>query len=315
MELRQLRSFLALAEKRHFGKAADEVGLSQPALSQQIKALEKELGATLVVRNPAGLHLTEAGQQFLVHARRILRDVEDAADSVDPQRNKKPRPLRIGHTSRSRDEAFIAADNLARTARGLRVVLDDLSAQEIEARILEGRLDVGVVESWTVKDDVVHELVAEAPLVLLFNPRAAPAFASAGRSSIQRLDELAEEDFVLPHAGDRLRGIIDSYFERERFVPRIAAETNSIATALRFVSARRGVTVASAILSHFGRANLPQKYRFVSEVGLPDAPRVGTYLLWRDAEIRSTTERAFGAQLHEVLSEWREPPKARSGIG
>jgi len=90
MELRHLRSFVVLSEELHFGRAATRIPLAQPALSQQIKQLERELGARLFDRGPGGGRLTPAGETFLVHARttlasaaRALRAVREQADGVE----------------------------------------------------------------------------------------------------------------------------------------------------------------------------------------------------------------------------------------
>src|SRR5690625_7249931 len=78
MNIRQLRYFLAVAEHRHFTRAAEAVSVSQPALSQQIRALEEELGTPLFDRLTTGIELTTAGQVLRSHAERILREVENA---------------------------------------------------------------------------------------------------------------------------------------------------------------------------------------------------------------------------------------------
>src|SRR4051794_8836223 len=79
MELRHLRYYIAVAEELHFRRAAERLHMSQPPLSQQIRQLEEEVGAQLLVRNQRKVELTAAGAAFLVRAREILDAVEDAS--------------------------------------------------------------------------------------------------------------------------------------------------------------------------------------------------------------------------------------------
>ena len=82
MELRHLRYFVAVAEERHVGRAAARLNVSQPSLSAQIHDLERELGAVLFERTPRGMQLTPAGEKFLAHARRTLREADQAVGAV-----------------------------------------------------------------------------------------------------------------------------------------------------------------------------------------------------------------------------------------
>ena len=96
MELRHLRYFVAVGEEQHYGRAADRLGIAQPALSRQIRDLEKELGFTLFDRLPRAVKLNAAGTLFLSDARRILQEVEDAKLRAERVATGKAGTLRVG---------------------------------------------------------------------------------------------------------------------------------------------------------------------------------------------------------------------------
>ncbi|AKU92567.1 LysR family transcriptional regulator [Vulgatibacter incomptus] len=90
MSLNQLRYFVAIAEEGHIGRASQRLFVSQPPLSRQIRYLEEELGTPLFERTPRGVRLLEAGDTFLIHARRVLAEVDAAIEAVRPPRAAGP---------------------------------------------------------------------------------------------------------------------------------------------------------------------------------------------------------------------------------
>ena len=99
MEIRQLRAFVAIADSGTFTAAAQQVHVTQAAISMQIRQLETELGAKLFVRAPRRVVLTEAGEQLLQRARHILRDHDAAVDEVADLAGTQRGRLRIGSAS------------------------------------------------------------------------------------------------------------------------------------------------------------------------------------------------------------------------
>jgi len=96
VELRHLRYFVAVGEDQHYGRAAERLGIAQPALSRQVQDLEKELGFTLFDRLPRGVKLTAAGKLFLSDARRILQEVQGAKLRAERVARGQAGMLRVG---------------------------------------------------------------------------------------------------------------------------------------------------------------------------------------------------------------------------
>jgi DNA-binding transcriptional LysR family regulator len=97
LELRQLRAFVAIADLGHYGRAADSVGLTQPAITQRIQALERELGTQLLTRSARGVHLTPAGETLIGHARRLVLIEDRALRALDDHASGLAGRLRISY--------------------------------------------------------------------------------------------------------------------------------------------------------------------------------------------------------------------------
>src|SRR4051812_7396233 len=99
MELRRVRYFVAVAEELHFRRAAQRLHVAQPALSQQVRKLELELGVDLLHRNKRGVALTTAGAAFLDEARLLLRHADEAVRTARNARTGAAGRLRLGHVA------------------------------------------------------------------------------------------------------------------------------------------------------------------------------------------------------------------------
>lgn len=139
MELRQLRYFVAVAEELHFGRAAQRLHISGPALSQQIIALEREVGTDLLVRDRRSVRLSEAGRGFLPDARRILSLADDAKHRLH-RAAARSSPVRLGYVS------WVPDDIGAMVGSGVPLRLDEwVLPSHVQAdRVAEGTLDIAL---------------------------------------------------------------------------------------------------------------------------------------------------------------------------
>ncbi|WP_046387371.1 LysR family transcriptional regulator, partial [Kitasatospora aureofaciens] len=143
MELRQLRCFVAVAEELHFGRAAERLLLGQPAVSQQVRRLERELKVELFDRSPRYVRLTPAGERFLPAARDVL-SAEDAARALAADL-AAPAVLRLGTVTGLAERLDLILDTYQRQAPGVRVELQSVPVRERLTRLSDGRLDAAFV--------------------------------------------------------------------------------------------------------------------------------------------------------------------------
>jgi DNA-binding transcriptional LysR family regulator len=198
MELRHLRYFVAVAEELHFRRAATRLHISQPPLSQQIRALERELGVALLERNRRRVALTAAGAGFLEDARAILASVERAADRARAIARGSQGTLSIGFVGSAMFSPTLP--NILREFRGahpdVELVLRELPTTAQLAALVAGELDVGVIRGPVE----LAELDGQLELMTIQRERlvaAVPADHALAAQRRVRPDELRGESFVI----------------------------------------------------------------------------------------------------------------------
>ena len=269
MELRHLRYFVVLAEELHFSRAAQRLGISQPPLSQQIRALELSLNARLFERTNRRVELTEAGRALLVEARATLDQAERAVNIVGQAQRGEIGELKIGFAPSAPLIAPFTATILAfrKAAPGVRLVLNEqVTTQQIDA-LLERRLHVGFIRSPSIPDlpDAIAaiELYREPLSVFM---RADHPLA---RHRAVPLKALAAEPFVFfPRShGTSLHDQVFALCRKAGFIPRVDQEARGNATILGLVAVGLGVSILPASLH--GIAVTDVACRELSPAGVP----------------------------------------------
>jgi DNA-binding transcriptional LysR family regulator len=146
MELRHLRYFVAVAEELHFSRAAERLHVAQPAVSEQVRKLEDELGVRLLNRTKRKVSLTEAGATLLDEARRVLQQVDGALRATHEARNRTRARLRIGYTPASLPTSVPnGLQRLAASMKDLEATLEPAFGMELIAAVRDERLDAAIV--------------------------------------------------------------------------------------------------------------------------------------------------------------------------
>lgn len=245
IELRHLRYFVAVAEERHVTRAAARLGIQQPPLTQQIQALEAELGVVLLRRLPRGVEPTEAGRTLLEKARAILAQVDQGLEAVRSTARGEQGRLGVGVSSSAAFSPLIPRQIRAfrRVAPLVSIALEEGSAEELVRGLHEERLDVAFTRS-AIVDSVgltVSVLLNEAMLAVL--PSGHPLGRAAGGSIA--LAALADDSFILYRRPGN-PGLYDAIIAACNVAgsqPKIAQEALRLTSTLNFVAAGLGVSI------------------------------------------------------------------------
>ena len=246
VEVRHLRCFLAVADTLHFGRAAEQLHLAQPAVSKSVRQLERELGVDLLVRTTRSVSLTAAGAEYADRARAVTARLAEAAVAARATADGRSGTLRLGVTG-SATFGFLPA-----LARAASTAMPDVSLQvrtemltpEQERALLDDQLDVGVLRLPTGSPDVDHVVVARERLVAAL-PADHPAADATSAADPLPLADLADATFIT--YADRtgsvvLRAVLDAC-QDAGFVPRRAHEVTETSTTVALVAAGLGVAL------------------------------------------------------------------------
>ncbi|MEZ0602503.1 LysR substrate-binding domain-containing protein [Paraburkholderia sp. IW21] len=252
MDIRQLRYFIAVAEEGNFSRAAERLHMSQPPLSQQIKALEDSLGVTLFMRGRLGARLTRAGEALLVRARSIVNDCDSVEKLVRRVADGLEGYIRIGIIN------SVMYGPLPRTMHlfqkrnpEVEWTLHELLPDRQQEALIRGQIDVGFACSSTEHRELRSILIYPQRLVIALSG----SHPLAGRRCVT-LRELAHDPFVLLNTqSPMIRGILAACV-RDGFEPRVLHESADPETVLSLVGAGVGISILPESLSTTPRENV-----------------------------------------------------------
>jgi DNA-binding transcriptional LysR family regulator len=243
MELRHLRYFLAVAEELNFTRAAERLGISQPPLTQQVKALEAELGVTLLDRSAYRIELTDAGRIFAAEAARILGDARSAMQAARRAATGVTGRVRVGFTESASFNSLVTS-TLRRYRSdfpAVEVSLEEHPSTDLIAELREGRIDAAFVRPPVpTRRGLTLDLLEREPLLV-----AVPSgHALAGRREID-LASLAAETFILYPRAVRpgLADTVVAACETAGFTPKVGQYAPQLSSTINLVAASLGISI------------------------------------------------------------------------
>jgi LysR family carnitine catabolism transcriptional activator len=238
-ELRHIRAFLKIAETRNFTRAANDLHVSQSALTVQVQQLEESLGVRLFDRNKRGVTLTAAGKDVFGPLQRLFNDAQTIVEHA--------RDLSSASTGYVSIAALptVCAGPLPELIRsfldshpGIRVQISDVIAERVREAVLKREVDFGI--------GTLHGRDAELRATPLFQDRLV-AFAPPGHPLSEKravtLREASAHGLILPGRASSVREAVEAIAHRERLLLDIRYETNFMPTALAFVRANLGIAI------------------------------------------------------------------------
>ncbi|KUM70537.1 LysR family transcriptional regulator [Streptomyces griseorubiginosus] len=250
MQFQQLQYFVAVAETRHFTRAAETVHVAQPSLSQQIRALERELGADLFLRARGNITLTDAGEALLPLARRILADADTARHEVQELVQLRSGRIRLGATP------SLCTGLLPDVLRafhdrypGIRLMIEEGGSHDLVRLLARGALDLALVvlPLPTPSPALTTVELLREDLVVVSSPEG-PAPGGPGRRTV-RVADLESAPLVMFRHGYDLRELTVAACRAEGFEPDFAVEGGEMDAVLGFVRAGLGVAVVPRMVA------------------------------------------------------------------
>jgi LysR family hydrogen peroxide-inducible transcriptional activator len=291
MNLRDLHYLVALAEQRHFGRAAEACFVSQPTLSTQIRKLEDELGVSLVERTPRKVLLTEVGRDIAERARGVLNGIEQirgvARRTLDPESGT----VRLGIFPTLGPYLLPHVLPLVRTAfPRLELLLVEEKSEVLLRRLHEGKLDAGILALPLHEESLHSEFLFEEPFLLA----VAAQHPLAHRQGMLKLADLSNQNLLLLEDGHCLRDQALEVCHLAGAGEHSGFRATSLETLRQMVAANVGITLLPVTAVKPPVAPLDNLH-LIEFKGHPPSRRIA--MVWR----KSSAMDAFLVRLAEVF--------------
>ncbi|MBS3936748.1 MAG: LysR family transcriptional regulator [Sulfuritalea sp.] len=239
--LRQLKVFESVARHLSFSRAAEELHLTQPAVSMQVKQLEEQAGLPLTEMIGKKVYLTEAGEEVARHARLLAQQLREAGEALDAIKGVRGGRLSVGVISTAKYFAPHLLAEFRRRQPGIELRLGVHNRETVVRKLAENEVDLAIMGQPPLEFPTVAEAFADHPLVII----GAPDHPLAQRKKVAP-SLLNEETFIIREPGSGTRAAMERYFSDARIAPRQSMELVSDEAIKQAVMAGLGLAFISA---------------------------------------------------------------------
>lgn len=241
MDTQTLKNFIQLAETLHFTRASEQVFMAQPALSRQIKQLEKSIGASLFERDKRNVSLTKAGAYFKRAAQNTIDQLDYAIERTRQIHQGEVGDIRIGYTHSIVQTILPRIVKEIHTAfPGMKTILREMNNTDQYKDLAERKIDIGFATNIIAPENIKSKIFFEDVFVVVF-----PSNHYLLKEKSFELSALSNETFILPHTIDGSDYVytVESICLDAGFFPNVVHHTASVSSALRLVEAGLGITI------------------------------------------------------------------------
>lgn len=295
--LKQLRYFEFLAQHGHFGRAAEAAGISQPALSMQIKELEDSAGMLLFERSPRKIRLSSFGEVFALRVKEILRQIDELDDLTRAAQTSFVGRLRIGVIPTIAPYLLPRLiEKLAQKYSGMEIHIRETLTQKLIEELLEGQIDTAIV-ALPISENALSEVALFDEKFMLVRPR------TQADTPVPNVDALRQERLLLLEEGHCFRDQALSFCNITAALPRDGLDGSSLATLVQLVGAGIGITLIPEMAVSVETRSAPVAVHSFSGV----QPKRTVGMIWRKSS-------PLTPQLQEIAQVVKEAANATTAV-
>jgi DNA-binding transcriptional LysR family regulator len=240
LTLRQIKIFLSATKHASFTRAAEELHISAPAISMQIKEMEDDMGVALFVRENKKIALTTAGEYFLVYARRVSSTLIEANNMMERLRGTEIKALKIGLVSTAKYFLPQMLSEFKKDYPNLQIKIEVRNRQQLIELLRDGELDIAIMGQPPKEMDTRIEAFASHPHGFVADPQN----PLAGKINISP-EALNNFEIISRESGSGTRALMEKYFTEHRISPIISMEMSSNETIKQAIIAGLGISFLS----------------------------------------------------------------------